>query len=76
MEIPTRSPPLDTGAHMFRSGLAGTPYLLTPMVTNFREAGRDVFVASSVAPSSSRYSLSHPFFLTSPWCVSLSCRAS
>jgi hypothetical protein len=39
----------------------------------FREAGRDVSVASFAAPSSSRYSLSHPFLLPSPWCVCLPC---
>lgn len=29
MEIPTRSPPLDTGAYMFRTALVGTSYVLT-----------------------------------------------
>jgi hypothetical protein len=43
------------------------------MITNFREVGRDVSVASSAARSSSRYSFSHPFFYPSPWCVCLLC---
>jgi hypothetical protein len=41
--------------------------------SNHREAGRDVSVASSAAPFSSRYSYSHPFFLPSPWFVCLPC---
>lgn len=53
--------------------LVGTSCMLTFMITNFREAGRDVSVASYAVPSSSLYSLSQPFFLPSLWCVCLPC---
>ena len=60
-----------TQVHTFGTALAGTLYMLT--IHGYREAGHDVSVASSAAPSLSRYSLSHPFSLPSPWCVCMPC---
>jgi len=38
MEIPTRSPPLDTGVHMFGAALARTSYMLTIQITGKQAA--------------------------------------